>query len=223
MHAIIHTFADKLDFSRLSQVALKRGLLGSFYRLRPTCCRRRRVGRGPPARRGHQSRCDVRGVQSKAGGGVERQTTNLGVWSSNLSGRAGSTTYVNFQFRQDELNSHSGAQLGAHDERLAPARRPRTSGDPAFGRQCSARLVRARRRRICRLMKQRSRSGRRRRSRRHSAQFSVSWPKVKCGIYRTHPNIRTLPRLFAGPRLSVGMFGSGGKKRAKASSNCAAL
>jgi hypothetical protein len=84
---------------------------------------------------------------------------------------------------------------------LASARRPRTSGDPAFGRQRSARLVRARRRRICRLMKQRSRSGRRRRSRRHSARFSVSWPMVKCGICRTHPNIRTLSRFFDAPTL----------------------
>jgi hypothetical protein len=94
-------------------------------------------------------------------GRIEHQTTNLGVWSSNLSGRAKLNqwlTPISFR-RQTKPIFHSGAQLGAHDERLVPARRPRTrAATRPLGRQRWANygLCRARRRRICRVMKPRS-------------------------------------------------------------------
>ena len=53
----------------------------------------------------------------------------------------------------------------------------------------------------------------------------ASRPPSRCGPSSgKHPNIRTSEHyIFSCPLLSVRMFGSWGKKRANASSNCAAL
>ena len=63
---------------------------------------------------------------------IEHQTTNLGVRSSNLSGRANIINGLR-QFRSSRrlAYSHWGAQLGAHNERSAPATGPPTSYFPA--------------------------------------------------------------------------------------------
>ena len=162
---------------------------------------------------------------------MEHQTTNLGVGSSNLSGRA---KWIN-DLRQFSVLAPDDNLTRAHNwahvlSVCAPARRPRTVwGDNAWANHGSCR---ARRRKICRLIKPRfccvvvRRNGRRRRSRRHSARFSVSWPTVNLRSAASNAIIRTSEHFHVfspPPRLSVRMFGSGGKKRANASSNCAAL